>query len=121
MAAKKAGKKKSPGKKKAAKKTTTAKKSAAVAPTRARFENISAASWEHATDRAALHALRTLPGFDTVIRKVIGAIGERNVRLIFTAQALEVGPDGIRAASVGRAQRRRDPLTDVALGAREPE
>ncbi len=56
------------------------------------FPDISAASWEHATDRAALHALRTIPGFDRVIRKVIGAIGERNVKLIFTAQALEVGP-----------------------------
>ncbi len=98
MAAKKAGNKKAAGKKTAGKKTAgkkrvTGKKTVSGSPKRVSFNNISAASWEHATDRAALHALRTLPGFDTVIRKVVGAIGERNVRLIFTAQALEVGPD----------------------------
>lgn len=60
---------------------------------RIRFPDISSAAWEHATDRAALQSLQTIPGFDTVIRKVIGAIGERNVNLIFTAQALEVRPD----------------------------
>ncbi|NNF52929.1 MAG: M48 family metallopeptidase [Acidimicrobiales bacterium] len=59
---------------------------------RIRFPNISSAAWEHSTDRAALHSLQSIPGFDTVIRKVIGAIGERNIKLIFTAQALEVGP-----------------------------
>ncbi|MGI9608728.1 MAG: M48 family metallopeptidase [Acidimicrobiia bacterium] len=86
-----------PRKKKAAAKKAGAKKKAApkkTVATRMRVDlpDISPASWEHSTDRAALHALQTIPGFDTVIRKVIGAIGERNVKLIFTAQALEVGP-----------------------------
>ncbi len=63
-----------------------------AATDRLRFPDISSASWEHSTDRAALHTLQSIPGFDTVIRKVIGAIGERNIKLIFTAQALEVGP-----------------------------
>ncbi len=56
------------------------------------FPDISSAAWEHTTDRAALQALRSIPGFDTVIRKVVGTVGERNIKLIFTAQALEVGP-----------------------------
>lgn len=98
-AAKKSSSKKSTAKTSSSKKQA-AKKSAAKSATkrsvrrpRTTFPDISSASWEHATDRAALHALRTIPGFDIVIRKVIGAIGERNVKLIFTAQALEVGPN----------------------------
>lgn len=67
--------------------------SSVVPADRIRFPDISSAAWEHATDRAALQSLQTIPGFDTVVRKVIGAIGERNVNLIFTAQALEVRPD----------------------------
>ena len=79
---------------KAPKKTATSTaRQRAKKPARVSFPDISPASWEHSTDRAALHALRTIPGFDRVIRKVIGAIGERNVKLIFTAQALEVGPE----------------------------
>ncbi len=91
---KKTAAKKTAAKKATAKKTTAKKRAVRKrAPGRVRFPDISPASWEHSTDRAALHALQTLPGFDTVIRKVIGAIGERNVKLIFTAQALEVGPN----------------------------
>ena len=73
MAEKKPNKK--PASKKRAKKTaakkTAAKKSVARRPRKA-FPDISSASWEHVTDRAALHALQTIPGFDAVIRKVIG-------------------------------------------------
>lgn len=89
----------SKGARKASKKRTAkkaaAKRKAGTKSTseRTRLPDISPASWEHTTDRAALHSLQTIPGFDLVIRKVIGAIGERNVKLIFTAQALEVGPD----------------------------
>lgn len=53
---------------------------------------ISPASWEHPTDRAALAALRTIPGFDAVLRKVVGIFGERNIRINYQAQALKVGP-----------------------------
>ena len=56
------------------------------------FPQISSASWEHPTDRAALAALRTIPGFDTVVRKVVGMFGERNIRINYQAQALRVGP-----------------------------
>ena len=53
---------------------------------------ISPAAWEHPTDRAALGALQTIPGFDSVVRKVIGMFKERNFRINYQAQALKVGP-----------------------------
>jgi Zn-dependent protease with chaperone function len=56
------------------------------------FPQISPAAWEHPTDRAALAALKTIPGFDSVLRKVIGMFGERNIRINYQAQALRVGP-----------------------------
>ena len=49
-------------------------------------------AWEHPADRAALNTLRALPGFDELVRKVIGALGERGVRHLFTANAVRVGP-----------------------------
>ncbi|MGI9616085.1 MAG: M48 family metallopeptidase [Acidimicrobiales bacterium] len=53
---------------------------------------ISSAAWEHPTDRAALAALQTIPGFDSVLRSVVGMFGERNIRINYQAQALRVGP-----------------------------
>jgi len=53
---------------------------------------IAPVSWEHPADRAALNTLRALPGFDEVLRKVMGFIGERGVRNLFTANAVRVGP-----------------------------
>jgi hypothetical protein len=49
-------------------------------------------AWEHPADRAALNTLRSLPGFDEVVRRVMGLIGERGVRHLFTANAVRVGP-----------------------------
>src|SRR5256714_2447424 len=53
---------------------------------------IAPVSWEHPADRAALQSLRSVPGFDEVVRKVYGFIGERGVRLLFQADAVRVGP-----------------------------
>ena len=53
---------------------------------------ISPVSWEHPADRAALQALRAVPGFDQVVRKIYGFIGERGIRLLFQADAVRVGP-----------------------------
>ena len=57
------------------------------------FPQISPRAYEHPADRAALVALRKVPGFDLVLRKVFGAIGERSLRLIHLASAARVGPD----------------------------
>lgn len=57
------------------------------------FPQIAAVSWEHPADRAALQTLRTLPGVDEVIRKVLAFIGgERGVRLLFQGNAVRLGP-----------------------------
>lgn len=53
---------------------------------------IAPVSWEHPADRAALQSLRSVPGFDEVVRKIYGFIGERGVRLLFQADAVRVGP-----------------------------
>ena len=51
---------------------------------RVAFSGISGVSWEHPADRAALQALRAVPGFDEAVRKIIAFIGgERGVRLLY--------------------------------------
>jgi Zn-dependent protease with chaperone function len=69
--------------------------STSVPATRPRrtFPEISAVSWEHPADRAALQALRAVPGVDEVIRKVLALLGgERGVRLLFQGNAIRIGP-----------------------------
>ena len=53
---------------------------------------ISSRAWEHPADRAALNTLRAIPGFDEVVRKVAGALGETGLRQLFLANAVRVGP-----------------------------
>src|SRR2546428_14073573 len=53
---------------------------------------IAPVTWEHPADRAALQSLRSVPGFDEVVKTVYGFIGEPGVRLIFQADAGRVGP-----------------------------
>ncbi|WP_433662961.1 M48 family metallopeptidase [Nocardia sp. CA-128927] len=57
---------------------------------RTRFPGISTRAWEHPADRTALVALRTLPGFDTVLRTLSGLLQERQHRLLFLAAAVRV-------------------------------
>jgi Zn-dependent protease with chaperone function len=57
---------------------------------------IAPVAWEHAADRAALQALRSVPGFDEVLKKVYGFLGERGIRLLFQADAVRVGPTQFR-------------------------
>jgi Zn-dependent protease with chaperone function len=55
--------------------------------------DIAPVTWEHPADRAALQALRALPGVDEVIRKILALLGgERGIRLLFQANAVRVGP-----------------------------
>jgi Zn-dependent protease with chaperone function len=57
------------------------------------FPQISGVAWEHPADRAALQALRSVPGVDEVIRKTLALLGgERGVRLLFQGNAVRVGP-----------------------------
>src|ERR1051326_6938354 len=59
---------------------------------RKRLTQIAPVSWEHPADRAALQSLRSIPGFDLVVKKISGFIGERGIRLLFQGDAVRVGP-----------------------------
>jgi Zn-dependent protease with chaperone function len=55
--------------------------------------DIASTAWEHPADRAALNALRSIPLFDEVVKKVIGFFGDTGVRNLFLANAVRVGPN----------------------------
>jgi Zn-dependent protease with chaperone function len=60
---------------------------------RAVLHQVGAVSWEHPADRAALQALRAVPGFDDVVRKIVAILGgERGIRLLFQGNAVRTGP-----------------------------
>ena len=59
---------------------------------RAILKDIHPHAWEHPTDRAALSALQTIPGFDALLRKMVGTFGEKNISTVYTAAAVKVGP-----------------------------
>ena len=52
--------------------------------------DIAPRSWEHPADKAALQALRRIPVFDEVLRKLFGFFGEKPIRLAFQANAVRV-------------------------------
>jgi Zn-dependent protease with chaperone function len=54
--------------------------------------DIAPRSWEHPADKAALQALRRIPVFDEVLKKMFGFFGEKPVRLAFQANAVRIGP-----------------------------
>ena len=62
-------------------------------PNTVKLTAISSRAWEHPADRAALNALRALPGFDEAVRRIMGFLGERGVRQLFLANAVRVGPE----------------------------
>src|SRR5438309_8526389 len=63
-----------------------------AAPPQKILTQIARGGWEHPAHRAALQTVRSVPGFDEVVKKIYGLIGERGVRLIFQADAVRVGP-----------------------------
>ena len=66
---------------------------------RIRFPDISPRAYEHPADRGALVALRAIPGFDSVLKLISGAIGERSVRLLYLATSIRVSPGSIRRST----------------------
>ncbi len=50
-------------------------------------------AWEHPADKAALQALRRIPVFDEVVRKIFGYVPEKYFRLSFQASSVKVGPN----------------------------
>lgn len=64
--------------------------STSVRPPRRILSEISPHAWEHPADRAALAALRRIPAFDEVLKKIFGLLGEKPIRLAFQANAVRV-------------------------------
>ena len=52
--------------------------------TRIGLNDISSTAWEHPADRAALNTLRAIPGFDEVITRIAGFIGDRVLQILNT-------------------------------------
>ncbi|GHC90392.1 peptidase M48 [Nocardiopsis terrae] len=59
---------------------------------RVRLTDISPRAYEHPADRGALVALRSLTGFDTLVKSLFGRINERSLRLMFLSSAVRVSP-----------------------------
>ena len=61
-----------------------------MSQTKTRFPGMSPRAYEHPADRAALVALRRVPGFDFAVRKIFGLVGDRSLRLAFLASSVRV-------------------------------
>ena len=57
---------------------------------RAILTGISSRAFEHPADRTALTAMRSVPGFDQVLRVASGMLRERQYRLVYLASAVRV-------------------------------
>jgi Zn-dependent protease with chaperone function len=54
------------------------------------FPGISSRTYEHPADRAALVALRAVPGFDMLLKGMFGFFSERRLRMLFLGSAVRV-------------------------------
>src|SRR3954462_4454992 len=60
-----------------------------------RLKDISPKAYEHPADRAATAALRSIPGLDPVVRKLIEFQYERTYRQGFLAASVRLRPDQV--------------------------
>lgn len=63
---------------------------------RTRFPGISSRAYEHPADRSALVAMRSLTGFDQVLKMLSGLFSERAMRMMFLGSAVRVSPTQFR-------------------------
>src|SRR5438270_4802647 len=57
-----------------------------------KFADLDKHSYVHPLDSRALAALKTIPGIDTALKKLLEVTGESAIRVIFTASAVKVTP-----------------------------
>jgi Zn-dependent protease with chaperone function len=57
-----------------------------------KFAELDKHSYIHPADSRALAALKTIPGIDTALKKLLQVTGESAIRVIFTASAVKVTP-----------------------------
>jgi Zn-dependent protease with chaperone function len=55
------------------------------------LKGISSAAWEHPADKAALQAVKNIPGLDAVLKAIFGATTEKSIRLVTLASAVRAG------------------------------
>jgi Zn-dependent protease with chaperone function len=58
-----------------------------------KFADLDKHEYVHPADSRALAALRTIPGIDTALKKLLAVTGESAIRVIFTASAVKVTPE----------------------------
>src|SRR5919199_2007913 len=58
-----------------------------------KFVTLDKHDYVHPSDSRALAALRTIPGIDTALKKLVEVTGESAIRVIFTASAVKVTPE----------------------------
>jgi Zn-dependent protease with chaperone function len=63
---------------------------AKTSPGRVAFPGISSRAYEHPADRAALVTLRSVPGFDVLLKGMFGFFSERRLRMMYLASAVRV-------------------------------
>jgi len=63
---------------------------------RTRFPDISSRAYEHPADRSALVAMRSLTGFDQVLKRLSGLFSERAMRMMFLGSAVRVDESQFR-------------------------
>lgn len=61
--------------------------------THKKWQSVEPDAYIHPLDRQALQALRSIPGVDTILKKLIGFTSERMYRILFMANSVKVGPD----------------------------
>jgi Zn-dependent protease with chaperone function len=66
---------------------------AAALPEDQRLRNLSSKAYEHPADRAATAALQSIPGLDSIVRKLIEFGSERALRQQFLAASVKLGDD----------------------------
>ncbi|GLV50887.1 peptidase M48 [Thermobispora bispora] len=70
---------------------------------RVQLPDISPRAYEHPADRSALVAMRSLSGFDSVLKRMSGLFSERRLRLMFLASAVRCTDTQFRALhDIGR-------------------
>src|SRR5918912_1252878 len=58
-----------------------------------KFAELDKHEYVHPADSRALAALRTIPGIDSALKKLLAVTGESAIRVIFTASAVKVTPE----------------------------
>ncbi len=57
------------------------------------LKDIDSRSWEHPADKAALSALKQIPGFDEIIKVVFGLTTEKSIKLLHLASSIRTSPN----------------------------